>query len=245
MIDLPVLDATLAVALAAFVVAGLVRGFAGFGNALILTPSLSLLFSPAIAVPTLVLIDLAGTLPFVPRAARRASLPQILPLAIAAAVCLPLGVWALAVIDPELFRVGVGIVVLVLTGLLAAGWRYRGQPYLAARFGVGGIAGFFNGIAGIGGVPVVLFWLAGSDSAGQMRANIFTFFCILATMTVVGFALGGLITATVLGLVVVGWPTYVAGLIVGARLFPLASERVFRRVALVLIAAVALVSVIH
>ena len=50
--------------------AGVVRGFSGFGSALILSPSLSALYGPAVAVPVALLLELVLSGPFVPPAAR-------------------------------------------------------------------------------------------------------------------------------------------------------------------------------
>ncbi len=56
------LNATdLAVLLGATLLAGLVRGFSGFGSAMILVPSYSLVFSPAVTIPIMSLVDVAGT----------------------------------------------------------------------------------------------------------------------------------------------------------------------------------------
>ena len=59
------LNATdLAVLLGATLLAGLVRGFSGFGSAMILVPSYSLVFGPAVAIPIMSLVDVAGTTVF-------------------------------------------------------------------------------------------------------------------------------------------------------------------------------------
>ena len=56
------LNATdLAVLLGATLLAGLVRGFSGFGSAMILVPSCSRVFGPAVAIPIMSLVDVAGT----------------------------------------------------------------------------------------------------------------------------------------------------------------------------------------
>ncbi len=61
---------TLALLLLTVVVAGLVRGFTGFGAGLVLAPALSVLIGPARAIPVLVLLDAAAGLLLLPSAAR-------------------------------------------------------------------------------------------------------------------------------------------------------------------------------
>ena len=60
--DLTALSATLhdgrfIAALAIAALAGLVRGFSGFGSALIYMPLISAIYGPRVAAPTLLLID--------------------------------------------------------------------------------------------------------------------------------------------------------------------------------------------
>ncbi len=52
------------VTVAAAVVAALVRGFAGFGAALIFVPVASAAYGPTVAAPTLLIVDFVLTLPF-------------------------------------------------------------------------------------------------------------------------------------------------------------------------------------
>ena len=46
--------------LAAFIVAiaGLIRGFTGFGNMIVMSPGLSLIFGPVVAIPMIYIIEL-------------------------------------------------------------------------------------------------------------------------------------------------------------------------------------------
>ncbi len=67
--DLPALTAALtdrrfAAALGVAALSGFVRGFSGFGSALIYIPLIAAIYEPRIAAPTLLLIDLAGSVPF-------------------------------------------------------------------------------------------------------------------------------------------------------------------------------------
>ena len=52
------------------VLAGAVRGFSGFGSALIYMPLVAAVYDPRIAAVTLLLIDTAGAAPFAVRAFR-------------------------------------------------------------------------------------------------------------------------------------------------------------------------------
>ena len=78
-----VLSARFAAAVVAALLAGVVRGFSGFGSALILSPSLSALYGPAVAVPVALLLELVLSGPFVPPAARLVDRRRTLLLCVA------------------------------------------------------------------------------------------------------------------------------------------------------------------
>jgi uncharacterized membrane protein YfcA len=117
-------------ALAIAILAGAVRGFSGFGSALIYMPLVAAVYSPPVAAVTLLLIDSFGAAPFAVRSFARCSWREILPIYIAAAVAVPFGTMALLVLDPTFLRWCIAIVILLLLGILASGWHYHGRPRL-------------------------------------------------------------------------------------------------------------------
>jgi uncharacterized membrane protein YfcA len=71
--------------------AGLVRGFSGFGAALIFVPLVSALYDPRTAAGTFLLIDFAVGLAVLPTAWRVADWREVFPIAAAAAVAAQFG----------------------------------------------------------------------------------------------------------------------------------------------------------
>jgi uncharacterized protein len=86
------------------VLAGLVRGFTGFGTALVYMPFAAQVLPPVWGLVTLIVIDLIGPLPAVPRALRDGDPPDVLRLGAGAVVGVPLGALVLTALDPEVFR---------------------------------------------------------------------------------------------------------------------------------------------
>lgn len=231
------IDRRFAWAAAAAALAGLVRGFSGFGAALTFIPLASMAYDPKVAIIALWVVDAVGTLPVLPYHMRRVVWADLRWLVLGTALAMPLGVWVLVTADPVPLRWGVCLFVLACTAALASGWRYRGRPHVAASVAVGGFAGFSNGAVGIGGPPLVLFWLAGQTSAAQARTNIFVYF---ALTTVAAFALyiwQGIFTIPIVVFGVALAPFYMLPFKLGDRLFHYGSEVVFRRVAFGLCAA--------
>ncbi len=96
---------SLAVRIAAL--SGLVRGFSGFGSALIYMPLISAVYSPLLAPPTLLLIDTTCSLPFALWAMPQCNWTEVTPVSIAGALALPLGVAALLYVEPPPRGIGV------------------------------------------------------------------------------------------------------------------------------------------
>ena len=107
------------VALAVAALSGFVRGFSGFGSALIYIPLIAAIYEPRIAAPTLLLIDLAGSVPFTIRELKRCNWREVGPVTGAAALAVPLGTMALILIDPIVLRWFIAVLVL---GLLRTRW---------------------------------------------------------------------------------------------------------------------------
>jgi uncharacterized membrane protein YfcA len=226
------------------VVAGMVRGFAGFGAAMVMTPVLSALYGPAVGVALCLLLEIVVVLPLLPKVVSIVDWRRIGVLSAAAVVGAPLGNFLLTEVAPEPMRWTISAIVLGAVVMLASGWRYHGKPHLSATLAAGAGSGFLNGLSGMAGPPVIFYYLAGREASEQVRANLTTYFLFVDLVAISMFAARGL----------VGWSTGVQGLflapavivggLLGERLFPLASERFYRRLALVLLVGVAIGSLI-
>jgi hypothetical protein len=222
----------------------MVRGFAGFGAAMLMTPIFSALYGPAAGIALCLLLEIAVALPLVPGVVRLVDWRRIGLLLVAAAIAVPLGTHTLIRIEPEPMRWAISAIILGAVTLLASGWRFPGRPNVATTFAAGATSGFLNGLSGMAAPPIAFYYLAGSEPAARVRANLTTYFVFVDLIALVSFASRDLI----------GWSTGVQGLflapvimlggVVGERLFPLASETFYRRLALGLLVCVAIGSLL-
>jgi uncharacterized membrane protein YfcA len=225
----PVLgDWRLAGAVLATIVAGVMRGYSGFGTAVILAPVYSLLWGPRAGVPIMLLMELLVSVQLLPGALKDADRRVVLPLGGAAALATPLGAWILFTADGESLRRFIGGFVLVFGLLLMSGWRYRGSRPLPLNLFVGTLAGLLKGSTGMSGPPVILYLLAGLEEAKRHRANLILFFATIAIVSVVPPILGGLIDLPVLVRLAVLLPVMAISVPIGARLFHVIPERLYR-----------------
>src|SRR3954471_16184989 len=189
------MSATFAVAAGAALLAGLVRGFSGFGSALVLSPSLSALYGPKIAVPVALVLELALAVPLVPRARRLVDWRRISLLCVAAALTVPLGARLLAVVDPHALRWAICALVFVAVALLAFGWNYEGRPHAAATAATGALSGLLGGSTGLSGPPVIFYELSGSAPTATVRASFMVFSAWVDIVALVSFAVTGTLAA--------------------------------------------------
>jgi uncharacterized membrane protein YfcA len=209
---------------------------------MIYMPLVAAIYDPRIAAATLLLVDFLSSTPFAVPEFKRCTWREVLPLSAAMAVAVPIGTWALIVLDPVVLRWGIALLVLSMLPVLVSGWRYRGPPTLPVTIGVGLFAGVGAGAAQIAGPPVILYWLSLGNRAVTLRANLMVFFVFCGIVLIVAYASQGLFSAQTLALSLALGIPYGLGVGVGARVFRGASDRLYRIVAYLIIALAALVS---
>jgi uncharacterized membrane protein YfcA len=225
---------------AAAALAGLVRGYTGFGAAMVFVPVAAVVYGPAVAVPLVFLIDVPPTVPLVLASLRRSDGRGVAWLAAGAAVAIPFGVWGLKVLPVELMRWIIALVILAAVATLATGWRYRQRPGRAVSFAVGGASGLLGGMASLYGPPVILFWLSGQDDPRRVRANVMLYFGFTTIISGVSLWAGGFFDREVLLGALALAPIYGAMIWAGSHAFRVLPEGLFRPCAMMLIAAAAI-----
>jgi uncharacterized membrane protein YfcA len=249
-IDLPtsatfaavIADPRFATAIGISLLTGLVRGFSGFGSALVYVPLMSAVYSPQVAAATFVLQDIVCGVLFLSGIWQKAQWRDVLVMAAAAIFAAQFGALILQYADPVSLRWALSIFVGCVVAVLASGWRYHGKPMLAATLLVGLFAGLIGGVVQISGPPIIVYWLGSGLGPDVLRANFFAYFSLFSAASIVTYALHGLMTATVLALAALVTPVTIAGMAAGSYLFRFASENWYRRVGLVIVALSALIS---
>ena len=234
------LEPVMWVAAGGALVAGLVRGFAGFGAGMIYIPVAASAFDPRVAAGTLFIIDTIIIIPLVIRATGHVAWREIAPLGLGAMIAVPAGVAVLIHVDPVPIRWGLSAAILASIVVLASGWRYRGPERLPLSVAMGGLSGFMSGVAQLPAPPVLIYWLGRDTPAQRLRANAIVFFCFTTVAAGIAYAASGLFTAEVAARSAVLLPVYGVAIFAGSRFFGRTSEANYRRIAYGLIVFVAL-----
>ncbi|PVA09793.1 hypothetical protein DC366_11775 [Pelagivirga sediminicola] len=222
-------------------VAGVVRGFSGFGSALIFVPVAGIFLPPVHVIAIIALVEVASIAALVPRAWGQADRRQVGLLVLAALPTIPLGLIVMDALDATLVR---WVVAGFAGGTLAAlvlGWRFSASVGVGITLAIGAAAGFMGGMTGLTGPVVVLFYLAARQSARTVRANTILFLGALDLAIVVNLGLRGFDDFSILWLGAILAVPYFIAMMVGQALFHPEHERLYRRAALGVIALSVLV----
>lgn len=209
-------------------VAGIVRGFTGFGTALIFVPVAGQYLPPADVIIVITLTGIASTSALLPRAWGHANRGEVAFMAFAAMLTVPLGVWAMKALPQDAIR---WIVTGIAGGTLLAlvtGWRYRGTVTRPGLVGIGLGAGLAGGMTGLTGPVVILFYLAGLKAAQTVRANTILYLALLDVVVLANLVLADASNpAMIVVAAILAVPYFITSLI-GQRLFDPKYERTYR-----------------
>jgi len=223
------------IALSAFL-AGLVRGFTGFGSAMIFLPVAGFFLSPISALTVLTVMDFFGPIILLRNALKDARRNDLIKLLLPMALMLPVAIWLLSYTDSKVFRYLISGLAICLVLCLIFGLQFKGKVTTRMLVGIGAFSGLTGGFLGMPGPPVILFYLAGPYQAAVVRANTLLFLFSFDVLFISIISIFGFVEmeAVFLGLAMV--VPIVAGNLVGAKLFSPGKERIYRFAAFCIIA---------
>ena len=223
----------------ATVLAGFLRGFIGFGSALVCIPVISLCYGPLLALPVVNIMGIPSTLQLLPDAVRESEWPIVVPMSIAIFVAAPIGTLVLVSVDPALMKIAISALVVSMVGFLAMGWQLGQHVHKSILWLAGALGGLAQGVAGVGGPPVVAVALSRSGSPERQRGNVLAAMTAIALASVPPLYFYGLFTrqAIILGLLLL--PIHALATWLGQTYFGGRGRDHYRGAALALLALIA------
>ncbi|MFY0611116.1 MAG: sulfite exporter TauE/SafE family protein [Hyphomicrobiaceae bacterium] len=236
------LDRHFAIIVLATLFAGFLRGFIGFGAALVTIPVISLVFGPHAAVPIVTVMGLPSTVQLLPDAIRYSERAIVVPMAIAIFAATPIGTWILIAVDQGLMKIVISAIVVSMVGFLAMGWSLKEKVSARILLFAGTVGGLVQGAAGIGGPPVVAVALSRAGAPERQRGNVLAVMTAISLSSLPPLYYYGLFTrqAIVIGLVLL--PLYSFGTWFGSRFFSGGGAKYYRGAALIILAIIGLVT---
>lgn len=215
----------------AILLAGLVRGFTGFGTALIFVPVATQFLPAANVILITATTGIFSTAALLPGAWKTADRGEVGTMALAALATVPLGLWILAQLDGLVIRWMVTVVASATLFAVITGWRWQGRLGIPGRLAIGGSAGLVGGMTGLTGPMVIIFYLANARSALAVRSNTILFLAVLDIVLLGNLFLRGQAVAETLWIAVILSLPYLMTTLIGQALFDPRHERAYRGLA--------------
>lgn len=222
----------------AVVVAAFIRGYSGFGYSAIVIAAAGVVTNPLHFVATVVILETAMSLQAMRGIGGHVDWRRVWLMLAAAALGLPLGLWALTGVSEPTARALISGYILVMCGVLLAGWRLRHEVRGGGNLVVGLVSGVANA-PGMGGLPVAAFFAAQPMAAATFRATLIAYFPLLDLYSAPLYWWHGLIGWHTLWTALAALPPTLLGNWLGSRHFLKTDPGDFRRFAILLLAALA------
>ena len=237
--------ATFAIALALVFGASIVRGLTGFGLAIILVPLLSVIVEPAQAVVISILLQLLAGPIGLKRILEDGERETAIPIAIAAVLATPFGVWLLSVTPADVARVSIAMLAIAAFGLMFVPVKEAAVPGRKETWATGIMAGVLTGFASMPGPAVVPYYMRRKLPPAVVRGSmLMVFFATAIAGSIASFAIG---TADLhlLWLSVLFYPALYIGTWLGEMAFGKVSEPVWRTLVGVILGIAGIAAVVR
>lgn len=220
--------------------AGVVRGYAGFGFSALCVASLSFFFPLSLLVPVILLLEVCASVLMVPVVWPHVRWQFVFGLSAASLMAAPLGILVLVYWPAVWVRTLVLLIILVACFCLASGFQLNRAQSTWQIALVGALAGAVNAAGAVGGLVYSVFLFAGGLSPKQFRASLALIFLIVdlcSALMMSGLSALGVIHLRSVALLLL---PLALGIAIGNRLFLQTTPEAFKRrvIALLMLLAV-------
>jgi len=213
---------------------GFVSGLAGFGTALMALGIWLYVLPPPVAVSLVLICSIVAQTSTMPSIWRSIDFALVWPFLVGGVAGVPFGSMLVDHAEPRLFKLAVGVVLLVFPTAL-----YFQRKPMALSFGgraadamIGFAGGVLGGLAGLSG-PIPILWASVRGWGKDERRGIFQVFnWTILTAALCIQAGTGFITKEVMWLTLLVLPATISGAWLGARAYHVLSDGNFRDVVL-------------
>jgi uncharacterized protein len=213
---------------------GFVSGLAGFGTALMALGIWLYVLPPALAVPLVLICSVVAQIATLPSMWKTFDFTLIWPFLIGGLAGVPVGTMLIAHADPVIFKLSVGVLLLVFPAAL-----YFQRAPMAFSFGgkpadgiIGFAGGILGGMAGLAG-PLPILWASIRGWGKEERRGIFQIFNFTVLLAALCLQIvTGMVKPDVIWLAALAFPGTLLGAWLGTRVYHVLSDGNFRDVVL-------------
>ncbi|MFG6113792.1 sulfite exporter TauE/SafE family protein [Halobacillus sp. MO56] len=206
--------------------ASILQTSTGFGFSIMATPFLLLLFAPREAIQINLALSLVISSVLIMKIRHDVDTGILKRFIIGSSAGLPIGILIFLLADMTKLKLGISIVILVLTILLI--FQFRTHQSLRRDFIAGGISGAMTTSIGMPGPPLLLYFSGTDTKKEKLRATTLAFYLFIYFVSL-------LIQVVFAGTNIEVWkagglalPVVLAGLVLGQLLFQWINQRLFQ-----------------
>ena len=224
-------------------VAGLVRGFTGFGGPALMLAVLTIFYSPISILGKILVVDFVASGYMFRQCFKEINWRETAAIAIPTMLTMPLGQWLLHEIDPVMMRRAIGLIIALTCLLMLLGFRYQKSLSVLGMTILGLCSGVVFGATYIALVVVTVVLLGPYDRFAARTLIVSWAFVVSVWYAIISIISG----ATVIGDVWIAAPgavLYLAGVYIGSLFFQKAQERRYRNLALMTLLLLSFISLL-
>ena len=184
---------TILILMCAVIIAGIVRGFTGFGFAAIAVVGMNIFLAPQQSIPVVLALDVICSAPLMRQALKQGDVETFKYLTLGSIVGIPLGLGLLFFIPSLTLKLAICVAILIFSTLLIIDFRVRNTEKSLVRLIFGILAGTSTSGASIGGPIIVCYMLSSTLTAVTQRATMIMFFVVSETLALMALFFSGLI----------------------------------------------------
>lgn len=207
-------------------IASILQTSTGFGFSILATPFLLLLFEPAEAIQINLILSLFISISLMGKISKDIDAGILKRLIIGSIVGLPIGIIVFLFINIQWLKLGIGILVLALTGMMML--QFRITQTNRRDLGVGGMSGALTTGIGMPGPPLLLYFSGTDTEKAKLRGTTLAFYLFIYVISLLIQVIFAGTTKTVWVSSGIALPIAVLGMISGQLLFKWINQRVFK-----------------
>jgi len=213
-------------------IAGIVRGCIGFAFSALVVASTSLWLDVKHTVIMVIFMEVTASLFMLKNVRNEIDYPLLKILTIGSVIASFFGVWALANLSSDWHQILMSIYLLIVALVSLFKFEFKKPANKLRLYMTGIIAGFYNGLAALGGIFVASMLTSSRYPIKHVRATMVVYFFMIEVAFFIGAYINGLVTKEVVITSFLLCIPMLIGIVLGSKLFTSLPEKTLKQIVL-------------
>lgn len=213
--------------------ASILQTSTGFGFSIMATPFLLMLFLPQEAIQINILLSLIISIALIWKIRTDIDYVLLKRFTLGSIVGVPFGIFIFISINIDAFKLGVSLLLLILTLLLICNFKVRSTRF--RDFIVGGVSGLLTTSIGMPGPPLLLYFTGTDTEKGKLRATTLAFYLFIYFVSLITQIIVTGTNITIWKSSLYAIPIVFIGLFLGQMIFRWLNQKIFKVITYILL----------